>query len=249
MRYSYAQGSVTGPVRSNNEDYLDVIKAGDQLIIGVADGLGGCPYGEIASRVAVDTALGFLKEELPCEDIEDKMDLAFNKANVAILKDCADEPEHIGMCSTLTVAVLSGLEIHIGHYGDCRAYLVSDNELIRLTSDHNLAETLLREGKITEEEAKVHAGRSNLIKCLGENMYIRPDLNTYNAKYGDCVILATDGMYSLFDEDTVRDILNGRDDLDALVDLLMVRGASDDSKDNSTVAVIRFDSGDEEDGV
>ena len=240
MRYSYAQGSVTGPVRSNNEDYLDVIKAGDQLIIGVADGLGGCPYGEIASRVAVDTALGFLKEELPCEDIEDKMDLAFNKANVAILKDCADEPEHIGMCSTLTVAVLSGLEIHIGHYGDCRAYLVSDNELIRLTSDHNLAETLLREGKITEEEAKVHAGRSNLIKCLGENMYIRPDLNTYNAKYGDCVILATDGMYSLFDEDTCRDILQNTDDLEEMCGMLVTRGGSEESKDNSTVVVCKI---------
>jgi len=249
MRYSIATGSVTGPVRSNNEDYFGSVRAGDDLVIAVADGLGGCPYGEIASRIAVDTALEFLQGELPCGNIEDKLDLAFNKANVAILKDCAEEPDHLGMCSTLTIAVLSGLKVVIGHYGDCRAYLVSGNEMIKLTTDHNLAESLLREGKITEEEAKVHAGRSSLIKCLGENRYVRPDLNTYNAICGDCVILATDGMYSLFDEDTVRDILNGRDDLDALVDLLMIRGASDDSKDNSTVAVARFDCGNEEDGV
>lgn len=249
MNYSYATGSVCGPVRKNNEDYIDVRKLGDDLVIAIADGLGGCPYGEIASRIAVTAALDTIREEMPREDIGELLDLAFNRANIAILRDCAEDPEHIGMCSTLTVAVLHGLELIIGHYGDCRAYLVTDSGLVRLTDDHNLAGSLLRQGRISEEEAMVHAGRSNLINCLGDNRYIRPDINTFNAICGDCVILATDGMYSLFDEDTVRDILNGRDDLDALVDLLMARGASDDSKDNSSVVIARFGSEDKKDDV
>ena len=236
--------SVCGPVRHNNEDYYGYRIMPDRAVIAIADGLGGCPYGEVASQIAVDTALQYLEEVMGGiaseEDLAFHLDKAFNRSNIEILRNCAENPEYIGMCSTLTAAVVDQNRITVAHYGDCRAYLVRGDDILQLTEDHNLAGFLLRSGKISEEEAAHHDGRSSLVSCLGENKFIRPDIYTYNAFCGDCVILASDGMYSLFDENTCRDILQNTDDLRSMCDILVTRGASDESRDNSTVVVCRI---------
>ena len=236
--------SVCGPARRNNEDYYGYRAVGNYMLLAVGDGLGGCPYGEIASRIAVETALNYMTDMVPGileeTELSVQLDKAFNRANIAILRDCAEQPEHIGMCSTLTMAVIKGTRVTIAHYGDCRAYLIHDDDILQLTEDHNVTGFLLRSGKITEEEARLHEGRNELVNSLGENKFIRPDIYTYNANYGDCVILASDGMYSLFDEDACRDILQNKDDPELLCELLATRGASDESRDNSTVVVARI---------
>jgi len=243
--------SVCGPARHNNEDYYAYRNSDDYAVIAVADGLGGCPYGEIASKIAVESSLEYLDAALndtdDANDLSYELDKAFNKSNIEILRNCAENPDHIGMCSTLTIAVVTRDKLTVAHYGDCRAYLVRGDDILQLTEDHNLAGFLLRSGKISEEEALTHEGRSSLVNCLGENKYIRPDIYTYNAFCGDCVILASDGMYSLFDDDTCRDILQNADDLEKMCRILITRGGSKDSRDNSTVVVCRILPGTNED--
>lgn len=239
--------SVCGPGRTNNEDSFDYRFVGEHAVMAVADGLGGCPYGEVASSIAVSSSLGFIEQNSFLMDDEDDMrqmlDRAFNAANIDILRDCVDNPGHMGMCSTLTVAVITGTRLFIAHYGDCRCYLVHGSDFQQMTEDHNLAAYLVKTEGMTPEQASADAGRSRLINCLGENKFVRPDVNIYNISYGDCVILSSDGMYELFDEDTRRMILRNRNDLDRMCDLLMERGVSVDSKDNSTVVVARVTPG------
>ena len=244
--------SVCGPMRKNNEDSFGMRFKGEYAVFAVADGLGGCPFGEVASFIAANTALDHiqqnLSDDMSSEDIGHLMKKAFNIANIAILRDSAEDPDHAGMASTLTLAVMNDDHLTVAHYGDCRCYLVRDDEIIQITEDHNLAAYLVREGRITMEEALVHAGNSQIINCLGENKFIKPDIHKYNIIPGDCVILASDGMYSLFDEDARRDILQRRDDPEALCGLMMARGASEDSKDNSTVVIAKTSPGQKTEG-
>ena len=220
--------SVCGPLRSNNEDSYGFrfapCKGKDKVILAVADGLGGCPYGEVASMIAVNTALDLIQQGIEEDgDLDYLLKKAFNAANIAILRDCTYDPDHEGMASTLTVAVLDNDSVTVAHYGDCRCYLVRDDDIILITEDHNYVEC-----------------RSQLTKWLGDNKFIKPDIYKNNIFTGDCVILATDGMYSLFDEEACRDILQNRDDLEALCSLMMVRGSSPSSRDNSTVVIAKL---------
>ncbi|SCW40502.1 protein phosphatase [Ruminococcaceae bacterium YRB3002] len=239
MIYS-AAGSVTSPARSNNEDSYRVGRISDDVaVLIIADGLGGCPAGEVASAVASDSMLESMESTdlagSADADIISRIYWAFNKANIDILRNSMEHPEHEGMCSTLTVAVIRNEELFVGHYGDCRCYLVRNGVAECLTEDHNLAAQMVREGRISREEAKTHYGRSSLINCLGENRFIKPDINRYDIISGDCVILASDGLYSLMDENMTRDISEHRNNVEELVRVLLERGDSRYAKDNATV--------------
>ena len=236
--------SVCGPARSNNEDSFGFRFVDGRVVMAVADGLGGCPYGEVASSIAVSSVLDHLMQVLPeledWDDIDIVLKKAFNVANIAILRDSTFNPDHTGMCSTLTVAIIDEKSLIVAHYGDCRCYIVHEDELTQITEDHNLANRLIKEGRLTPEEALFHAGRSQIINCLGENKFIKPDIYKNLLLTHDCVILASDGMYSLFDEDACRDILQSRNDLERLCDLMMERGTSERSTDTSTVVIAKI---------
>ena len=94
--------SVCGPARHNNEDYYAYRNAPDHAVLAIADGLGGCPYGEVASRIAVEASMEFLDGALAdisgVDDLSFELDKAFNKANIEILRNCAENPDYIGMC-------------------------------------------------------------------------------------------------------------------------------------------------------
>lgn len=236
--------SVCGPARSNNEDFYDYRFVGDVLVMAVADGLGGCPYGEIASRIAVTSVIDSISEGLATvesdADMKFMLKRAFNVANVDILRDQVTDPDHSGMCSTLTVAVIQDGHLTVAHYGDCRCYVISGSDINLITEDHNVANHLIKELGMSPEDARVQAGKSQLVCCLGENKFIKPDIYGYDIIDDDCVVLASDGMYTLFDEDTCLEILRRRNDLGDLCDYLVARGASDDSIDNSTVVISKI---------
>lgn len=236
--------SVCGPARYNNEDSYDYRFVGDVLIMAVADGLGGCPYGEVASRIAVTSVIDSISKSLEADgseaDLKFMLKRAFNIANVDILRDQLTDPDHEGMCTTLTVALIIGNRLTVAHYGDCRCYVLRGSDIELLTEDHNVANHLIRELGMDPEDARVQAGKSQLVSCLGENKFIKPDIYGYDIINDDCIILASDGMYSLFDEDTCLEILRRRDDLGDLCDYLVGRGTSDDSRDNSTVVISKI---------
>ena len=229
-----------GPVRENNEDSYGYEQIGDYMCMVAADGLGGEVCGEIASSIAVETVLSELKRTLPdCSDdnIGALLTSIFNKANVKILLDCAEHRERIGMCTTLTAALVKGQTLTIAHIGDTRCYLCHGKEIRRLTQDHNQAAQLVKEGTITGEEAKVHPGRNRLVKVLGENQFLHPDIYSYNIIYGDLVVLCSDGLYAYLNKEDWASALRDRSDLNAVCQRLIGSASSNRSTDNMTVLI------------
>lgn len=237
MNYSYA--SEKGPVRELNEDFCTAEMIGGCLCMAVADGLGGEVSGEIASRLAVETVMKEFesKSESLSDDkkIEAFLSAVFNRANKEILRYGTKHPESRGMCTTLTVAVLNDRKLSISHIGDTRAYLCHKREIQKLTNDHNKAAILVKEGKITEEEAKVHPGRNVLLKVLGENVYLKPDFFSYNLSYGDIVMLCSDGLYSFIGKEDFIAALNLRKDLKMVCNSLVDASLNGGSSDNTTI--------------
>ena len=235
--------SEKGPVRDMNEDSFGYEQVGNCLCMAVADGVGGEACGEIASRLVIDSVMENLKESLPFvkerADLPSYLKTIYNKANMKILKDCLEHRERIGMCTTLTVAILKGTELTIAHIGDCRAYMLHGNELIKLTEDHNESARLVKRGLITEEEAKCHPGRHRLLKVLGENQYLNPDIYSYNINYGDLVFLCSDGLYSFMDDEQFKACARERNNLENVCSKLIEQALNGGSSDNITVTIGR----------
>ena len=232
-----------GPVRDMNEDSFAYEKIGECLCMAVADGVGGEACGEIASRIAVDYVMEAFKDSLPFvkdrEALPAYLKTVFNKANINILHDCLEHRERIGMCTTLTVALLKGTELTIAHIGDTRGYLLHGSELIKLTEDHNEAGKLIKQGRITEDEAKYHPGRNRLLKVLGENQYLNPDIYSYNISYGDLVFLCSDGLYSFMSNEQFRACCAERNNPEGICAKLIKQALEGKSSDNITVTVGR----------
>lgn len=241
--------SVTGPYRENNEDFLGFKRSGDFLILALSDGIGGAPCGEEAAKLAVDTSLAYISEmldaETPDEKIDQILDDAFNLANKSIVKTGFSDINKLGMGATLVICVIKGNRIKIANLGDSRAYIVHGSNITRVTKDHNLAEELVRMGKISEIEAQTNPGKNQLLKYLGENRFISPDIYSYNIIYGDYIFLCSDGLYSFVrKEDMIDAFRKDRAHLDALVTNLIEKALKSGSKDNITIIAANVKPGD-----
>lgn len=230
-----------GPVRDMNEDSFAYELVGNCLCMAVADGVGGEACGEIASKIAVETVMQNFKENLPFvkdrEGLPTYLKTVFNQANIKILKNCLENRERMGMCTTLTVALLKGTELTLAHIGDTRGYLLHGSELIKLTEDHNEAGRLVKKGLLTEDEAKYHPGRSRLFKVLGENQYLNPDIYSYNISYGDCVFLCSDGLYSFMSNEQFKACAAERNNPESICRKLIAQALEGQSTDNITVTI------------
>ena len=232
-----------GPVRETNEDNFGYEQVGGYLCMAVADGVGGEACGEIASKLAVDAVMEVFKDSLAFVKEKDALPsyltTVFNKANMRILRNCLENRERLGMCTTLTVALLKGTQLTIAHIGDTRAYMLHGNELIKLTEDHNESARLVKKGLITESEAKHHPGRNRLFKVLGENQYLNPDIYSYNISYGDLVFLCSDGLYSFMSDEQFKACCRERGDIRSICYKLINQALEGNSTDNITVTIGR----------
>src|SRR5207248_4501654 len=119
----------------------------------------------------------------------------------------AAERERAGMGTTLTAAYLDDSDLAIAHVGDSRAYLFRDGELTRLTQDHSLVEELVRQGKLTPEQAAEHPQRSIITRALGPEQTVDVDTRTYPVRAGDVLLLCSDGLTSMIPETEVASVL------------------------------------------
>lgn len=201
MRYLWAVATHRGRVRSNNQDSVYPSSSGrgvGPLLMMVADGMGGHVAGEIASAIAVDQAVS--TDGTPTDKV-----LA---ANRGILDRVAAEPSLRGMGTTITLVELDedGMA-DFAHVGDSRAYLLREDELQQLTTDHTLVAEYLRAGKIKPEEVASHPQRSMLTRALGLNHDIPVDSFQFGLVQGDRLLLCSDGVSSLIDEQEIQRML------------------------------------------
>jgi len=235
--------SEKGPARDTNEDSFAYANIGNYFCMVIADGVGGECCGEVASKIAVNGVMSALKESLAFIDSKDELPqffkVIFNRVNIMILHDCLENRERMGMCTTLTVALLKGTELTIAHIGDTRGYLLHGSELIKLTEDHNEAGKLVKQGLLSEDEAKYHPGRSRLFKVVGENQYLNPDVYSYNISYGDLVFLCSDGLYSYMSGEQFKACTMERNKPESICSKLIAKALEGQSTDNITVTVVR----------
>lgn len=239
--------SHVGLVRTTNEDsfLLDL----PSLFV-VADGMGGHAAGEIASRLAVDTFVGFVRANIGGMDGPLKvMHQAFKRANTVIYDQSQAYPEYQGMGTTMTAVYVTGGQAYWVHAGDSRLYLIHKAQLIQITEDHSLVGELVRSHSITKEEALVHPQRNILTRALGTSEYVDIDTGSLALEDQDLLLLCTDGLTNMMRDDDILKILTsglGNQDrgVDHCVDELIGQANLAGGLDNITAILIKHESDD-----
>jgi PPM family protein phosphatase len=224
----------TGRQRRDNEDNAFVRAP----LFVVADGMGGAQAGEVASKLAVEE----FHEALPDQgSAEARLTDRIRAANRRIYNLSRTEHEHAGMGTTLTATYLEDDHLAVAHVGDSRAYIFRDGELTRLTQDHSLVEELVRQGKLTEEQAAEHPQRSIITRALGIEGEVEVDTWSYPVRAEDVVLLCSDGLTSMIGEEQIVQILGSEHSLGRAADGLI--GAANDAggRDNITVVLFRLE--------
>jgi PPM family protein phosphatase len=229
--------SDTGRQRSANEDSFF---AGSP-VFAVADGMGGAQAGEVASRIAAES---FSAAERGDGSPEGYLRSIAIDANTRINDLAAEDESRSGMGTTFTAALVEGDDVSLAHVGDSRAYLFRDGDLRLLTSDHSLVEELLRQGKLTKEQAEDHPQRSIITRALGPEREVEVDTMTYRAKDGDVYLLCSDGLTTMIKDDMIAAILGRAPSLDQAARELVEQANAAGGRDNITVVLFRVGEGD-----
>ena len=238
MRIQYAQLSVSGPVRPHNEDSVaywlptepsEWRSRGAVAIL--ADGVGGQDRGEIASSTATECAIRTFSDSSPNSAPGQIIFQMFNAANIAVydtnLKDHHDNGK---MATTMTVSIFRNNEVHIGHVGDCRVYLVQGGGIRRLTNDHSYAGVQLKLGLITVSEAMSSPMRSVLTRSLGSEPVIRADYQSATVSSGDVIVQCCDGLWTVLTDGEIQGVVGKLPPDEACKELIRLaekRGADD----------------------
>jgi PPM family protein phosphatase len=223
----YAARSDVGLVRQVNQDSG---YAGPHLLV-VADGMGGHAAGDVASSIAIGEIVGLDGESHGSDDALDLLAQALHSANSELQHAIGRQPELQGMGTTVTALLRTGNKIAVAHIGDSRAYLLRDGTFTQITHDHSFVQSLVDEGRITEEEAEGHPQRSLVTRVLTGQHDDEPDLAVREARIGDRYLLCSDGLSGFVARDTIQEVLEqamppGRT-ADRLVELAMRAGAPD----------------------
>jgi serine/threonine-protein kinase len=227
MEIRYASLSVVGPVRTNNEDCVAAWQPEDinqrrtrGYVLALADGVGGQARGEVASKLACDTAIREFTAASPGTAPNQVLWKMFNAANLAVYEDSLKNHTDGRMATTLLIGIFRNNELTIGHVGDCRLYLFQDGRLRRVTNDHSYAGVQLKLGLITVEEAKNSPNRSLLTRSVGQDPMIRVDYHRIILNRGDRVMMCTDGLYSCVTEGEISNILSKQEPAEACKELI-----------------------------
>jgi len=224
----------TGRQRRANEDSL---LARAPLFV-VADGMGGAQAGEVASRVAVE----FFQSGL-ADGSQPELELAglAQAANARIYELSHTNAEQAGMGTTLTAVYVGEQEVAIAHVGDSRAYCLRDGQLLRLTDDHSLVDELMRQGRLTPEEAIEHPQRSVITRALGPEDVVDVDTRSFQARAGDVYLLCSDGLTTMLSEQDISAVLLAHGPLRDAGEALIAAANQAGGRDNITVVLLRLE--------
>lgn len=225
-------GSCTdiGCFRDHNEDSLTVVPP----LYVVADGMGGHAAGEVASEIAIKTVSDNAPRTANARALGD----AVVSANRAILRAAALGQGRKGMGTTCTAAILDGTQLAIAHVGDSRAYLLHKGQLQQITRDHSLVAELVAAGELTEEEARIHPQRSVITRALGSFTDMEADTYELEVEPGDRLMLCTDGLYSMVQDNVIQTIMNNTRNPQHAAAMLTEEALDMGGHDNVTVIVV-----------
>lgn len=227
LRVQVGASTDVGRVREGNEDAYMV----RDPLFAVADGMGGHQGGEVASNLALE------RLERATDGGSDLADVV-REANRAVFEQAAQDPGLAGMGTTLTAVRVQDERLHLAHVGDSRMYLLRDGRLERITRDHTVVEQLVDQGRMSAEDAKIHPQRSILTRALGVDEDIQVDESDVDVRPGDRVLLCSDGLTGMVDEDRILSILTDTPDPQAACGALIEAANQAGGQDNITAVVL-----------
>lgn len=239
MRFRF--GTDIGLKRDENQDAVRCEYFGHNVLAVVCDGMGGERAGKEASTIAIEEffqrfSAGY-SESLDDEQIRKLLISSVSAANSVIYTRARLDFKNFGMGTTCVAAYINSKSAFIINVGDSRAYLITDKNLLKVTTDHNVAALLYEKGKITEEEMEEHPQRHMLVRAVGVEKTVLPD--TFILDYEDKIslLLCSDGLSGYCsDEEMYNVILNSS--FDNVAEKLIKLANSKGGSDNVTVAVI-----------
>jgi protein phosphatase len=234
MDFVTAHGqSHIGNLREENQDAIRCYdsESVQGALHAVADGIGGYSHGGIASALVLETFFDTFFSGHPTKPAQN-MRRAAETANVAVYQKAL----HLGgvrMGTTLSAVNIVGDQLHIAHIGDSRVYLIRNRKAICLTRDHTTVGDMVQMRVLTPDKVRSHEARSVLTKCLGIQLFAQPDITRHTLHKGDVLILCTDGVWSVIEDDEFAELaheINHPHELnDALINLALERESDDNA--------------------
>ncbi len=227
-----------GKARKFNQDYSlecdEPIGNLDNLYV-VCDGLGGHNAGEFASENTAEIFFDLVEESVSRMPLSIFRE-AVNKVNELIYRKGL-EPGYEGMATTLVAATVRDDTAYILNVGDSRAYIIND-EITQITWDHSYVGELIREGKISKDEARFHKNNNVISRAIGAEATVDPDYFQVRMEYGETILLCSDGLYNMVSEHTIKQVVNSNNSLRAKVEKLIQLANDAGGKDNIAAVLI-----------
>lgn len=229
-----------GRRRKLNQDYVysseqPVGKLPNLFI--VADGMGGHNAGDYASKVTVETMV----EKIGASEETERtriLDEAIQTANRLIREKASESAEFEGMGTTVVAATCDGTRLCVANVGDSRLYVVNKREIRQITKDHSWVEEMVRRGGMGREEARNHPDKNIITRAVGAEDSVKVDFFSVQLKEGDMILMCTDGLTNMLEDEEIRMILNGARDVVEKAEELVQAANDHGGRDNISVILI-----------
>lgn len=229
-----------GKRRKLNQDYVytseQPVGPVPNLFI-VADGMGGHNAGDFASKLAVNTIV----EEIAASQekkLESMFEAAIELANRKVYEYATSRPELEGMGTTVVAATCSDGNLFVANVGDSRLYVVGGRGVKQITRDHSWVEEMVRRGGLGKEEARNHPDKNIITRAVGADEKVKPDFFRVELKEGDRVLMCTDGLTNMLEDEEIRMTLDGARDIVEQAEMLVNRANENGGRDNISVILI-----------
>ena len=241
MEYAYLTDP--GKVRDHNEDSVIIVKNEmGEILLAVADGMGGHCGGEIASSIAISHIGDRFRKTSSVGTKEDAISFIkeiVSEANVLLYKYTSEHKESSGMGTTIVLALVTKEFLLFGNIGDSSGYVLRKNKLHKITTDHTLVSLLVKSGELTEEEAKDHPRKNVLMRALGATNMVEMDIFDVERDV-DGILLCSDGLTNMLDDEQIAKVLVDEDiSIEDRLKKLIVKCNNRGGTDNISIAYLK----------
>ena len=243
MVKAYAKTDI-GKARDINEDsfYITDNSFSDIQLYILADGMGGCKAGDIASKLAISTAKSYIENNIKDtpkekESLIQLVGSSAEYANMVVYEKSKENKDFEGMGTTIEICLIYNNRAFIAHIGDSRIYRIRNGLIRQLTQDHSYVQTLVKQGTITKDEAEIHPKKNILTKALGCNAFVEPDMLVRGFQKDDILVMCSDGLSNMVTQDDIYNLVTNNFEIapKELVDLANKNGGID----NITIITIK----------
>ncbi|MFA1818619.1 Stp1/IreP family PP2C-type Ser/Thr phosphatase [Virgibacillus oceani] len=235
-----------GKVRSHNEDAGGVYyNLSEQFLAIIADGMGGHQAGDVASQMAISLIEEHWKQQEKLhspEETESWLSTVISEINHSIYSHGFQKKEFQGMGTTAVIAICTEEFVTIAHIGDSRCYMQSGTRFNQVTEDHSLVNELVRSGQISKDDAEQHPRKNVLLKALGTEEHITPDLESMSWEPGNKLLLCSDGLTNKVSDEELKKLISAEKNLQEIGEEMIQLANDRGGEDNISLIIIHYNS-------